>query len=351
MAGTIHPVGAPLIECSPRVKPRVEWGTEVADPRSRPFHGHRFPAPYACPRLMLTLIRPFACSAFLWLAFLWFAYLWFAGTPAFADAPARIPLWENGAPGSRDRMNEPETLTGANVTNVHHPSITAYLPDAARATGTAVLIAPGGGHRMLCLGHEGDALADWFADRGIAAFVLRYRLCREPESTYSLQDHAMADTRRAIRTIRDRAEQWNVDVNRIGILGFSAGGELAAYAAMDPAPGRPDDSDPVERMSSRPDFHALIYPGKSDTFKINASMSPAFVAFGFNDRKDISEGMAEVYLQYKRAGVPCEMHVYANAGHGFGFRPGTTTAAGDWPIRFCEWLVDSNLLDEPNHDP
>jgi acetyl esterase/lipase len=263
-----------------------------------------------------------------------------------ADSPSKIPLWADGAPGSVERMNEPEKLDGTNVSNVHHPSITPYLPAEGQATGTAILIAPGGGHQKLCLGHEGDALAQWFAEHGIAAFVLRYRLCREPDSPYTLEGDAMDDTRRAIRTVRANAQAWKINPNRIGIVGFSAGGELAAYAAMNPEEGDLQSGDPVERVSSRPDFQGLIYPGKSGTFTVKPGMPPAFIAFGFHDRDDISIGMANVYLQYKAADVPCEMHVYSNAGHGFGFRPNTTTAAGDWPQRMYDWLVDTKLLDK-----
>lgn len=263
-----------------------------------------------------------------------------------ADSPSKIPLWADGAPGSVERMNEPEKLDGTNVSNVHHPSITPYLPAEGQATGTAILIAPGGGHQKLCLGHEGDALAQWFAEHGIAAFVLRYRLCREPDSPYTLEGDAMDDTRRAIRTVRANAQAWKINPNRIGIVGFSAGGELAAYAAMNPEEGDLQSGDPVERVSSRPDFQGLIYPGKSGTFTVKPGMPPAFIAFGFHDRDDISIGMANVYLKYKAADVPCEMHVYSNAGHGFGFRPNTTTAAGDWPQRMYDWLVDTKLLDK-----
>lgn len=256
----------------------------------------------------------------------------------------RIPLWVDGAPGSAERMNEAEKQNGANVSNVHHPSITPFLPAAETATGTAVLIAPGGGHRVLCLGHEGDSLAEWFAEQGIAAFVMRYRLCREPDSPYTLEGHAMDDTRRAIRIVRANATDWGISPDRIGIVGFSAGGELAAYAAMKPESGNPLSDDPIERVSSRPDFQGLIYPGKSNTFTVEPGMPPAFIAFGFQDRDDISIGMAKVYLQYKAVGVPCEMHVYSNAGHGFGFLPDSVTAAGDWPHRMVEWLVDTKLL-------
>lgn len=264
--------------------------------------------------------------------------------PPQSTSQERIPLWQEGAPGSKARMNEPEKVEGENVTNVHHPSITAYLPAKDQANGTAVIIAPGGGHRVLCLGHEGDALAEWFAEQGIAAFVLRYRLCREPNSTYTLVGNAMDDARRAIRTVRLRAAEWNINPDRVGILGFSAGGELAAYSAMKSDSGNPNASDPVEKMSSRPNFQGLIYPGKSETFTVEPGMPPAFVAYGYNDREDIAVGMAKVYLKYKEAGVPCELHVYSNAGHGFGYRPGTKSAAGDWPKRFVEWLVDSKLL-------
>lgn len=265
-------------------------------------------------------------------------------TDTLADQPAMVPLWSQGAPGSQERMNEPEKVDGTNVSNIHNPSITPYLPAAGKSTGTAVLIAPGGGHSKLCLGHEGDSLAEWFAEHGIAAFVLRYRLCREEGSSYTLKGHAMDDTRRAIRTLRHRAEEWKIDPQRVGILGFSAGGELAAYSAMESDSGNPQAPDLVERISSRPDFQGLIYPGKSSTFSVKPGMPPAFIAFGYNDRPDISIGMAEVYLKYKAAQVPCEMHVYANAGHGFGYRPDATSAAGQWPRRFCEWLVDSELL-------
>ncbi|MCC9658656.1 alpha/beta hydrolase [Rhodopirellula halodulae] len=261
-----------------------------------------------------------------------------------AHEAEHIALWKDGAPGSVDRMNEAPIWEGANLTNVHHPTITPYVPAPEKSTGTAVLICPGGGHKKLCLGHEGDSLAKWFAERGIAAFVLRYRLCREPNSPYTLEGHAMDDTHRAIRMIRSRAEEWNLKTDRIGILGFSAGGELAAYSAMNPQDGNAQSADPIEQVSSRPDFHALIYPGKSATFEVHEGMSPAFVAFGYHDREDIAVGMAHVYLKYKAANVPCEMHVYSEAGHGFGFREDRNKAALKWPERLEDWLIDRKLL-------
>jgi acetyl esterase/lipase len=260
-----------------------------------------------------------------------------------ADTPPAIPLWPAGAPGSEARKDEAEKQEGANVVNVHNPSITAFIP-TKDATGVAVLIAPGGGHSKLCLGHEGYALAEWFQEHGVAAFVLKYRLAREKGSTYTIQDHAMADTRRALRLIRSRAKEWNIRPDRVGVMGFSAGGELAAFAAMKNDPGKPDAADSIERESSRPDFQALIYPGTSGLFSAEKGMPPLFIACGYGDRPDIAEGMATLYLKYKAAGVKAELHIYSEAGHGFGYRPGTTTAAGKWPERFMEWLKDSKLL-------
>lgn len=260
-----------------------------------------------------------------------------------ADLPQGIPLWANGAPGSEARKSEPEKVENGNVTNVHNPTITPFLPAEGKGTGVAVIIAPGGGHSKLCLGHEGYALGEWFRDQGIAAFVLKYRLSKEEGSTYTLEGHAMDDARRAIRTVRSRAKEWGIKPDRIGILGFSAGGELAAFSAMKSDAGKADDADIIERAGSRPDFQALIYPGKSGMFTVEKGMPPLFIACGYGDRPDIAEGMASLYLKYKAAGVKAELHIYANAGHGFGYRPGTKTAAGAWVDRFREWLVDSGL--------
>ena len=272
----------------------------------------------------------------------------------FADRPSSIPLWPNGAPGSVDRMAEAEKEDigpgKCNVTNIHHPSITPYLvpkksTDSQTLKATpAILICPGGGHRMLCLGHEGYDLAQWFADHGIAAFVLKNRLAREPDSKYTIDEHAMADTRRALRMIRSNAKEWNIDAAKLGVLGFSAGGELAALAAMESDDGKSDSTDPIDRAGCRPDFQVLIYPGSSSRFTVRKGMPPVFIALGAKDRDDISIGMAQLYLKYKAEGVPAELHIYSNAGHGFGYRPDSNQAAGDWPLRLREWMIDSNLM-------
>src|SRR5262249_20134842 len=175
-----------------------------------------------------------------------------------ANQPKEIPLWPNGAPGSEGKSG-PEavrvTESGERVvSNVHQPSITPYLPPKEKATGAAVIIAPGGGHRELWTDHQGHNVARYLSARGVAAFVLKYRLAREANSTYTVDEHAMADMRRAIRLVRGRAAEWNVNTSRVGVMGFSAGGELAALASMSFDGGNKEAADTIERESSKPDF-------------------------------------------------------------------------------------------------
>jgi acetyl esterase/lipase len=177
--------------------------------------------------------------------------------------------------------------------------------------------------------------------------VLKYRLAREANSTYTVDDHALADMRRAIRLVRSRAPEWNINTSRVGVMGFSAGGELAALAGMRFDGGAKEAADAIERESSKPDFQALIYPGSSSRFAPTKDSPPAFIVCGYGDRPDISQGMAEVYLKFKQAGVPAELHIYASAGHGFGLRDNNAKAVGKWPARFEEWLADLGFMQKP----
>lgn len=272
-----------------------------------------------------------------------------AALVAIANA-AQLPelfLWPNGAPGSEGKTNELVVITSnsgeRSIYQVHKPSITPFLPAPAAKPVTAVIVIPGGGHRVLAYDHEGDFVAQALSEHGIAAFVLKYRLARETNSTYSITNHAVPDTQRAIRTIRARAKEWNVNPDRIGVMGFSAGGELASLSSLNFDNGNASPSDAIEHASSKPNFQALIYPGRSEQIQPTPNSPPAFLACGFKDRPDISEGLAQVYLRFKAVKVPCELHIYSGAGHGFGFRPKQNTPANAWLARFEEWLADSKL--------
>jgi acetyl esterase/lipase len=265
-----------------------------------------------------------------------------------AEPPAEIPLWPNGAPGSEAKTATELVTTSASgersVSSIHNPSITPYIPAKDKATGTAILVIPGGGHRVLAITHEGYNVAEWLRDRGIAAFVLKHRLAREKDSTYKIEVESFADTQRAIRLIRSRAQEWNIDVSRVGAMGFSAGGELVALAGMRFDSGSTGATDPIERQQSRPDFLGLIYPGRSGDIQPTKDSPPAFLACAYNDRTDISEGLADVYLRFKRAGVPAELHIYGSGGHGFGLRASNRRPVGAWMVRFEEWLGESGFL-------
>ena len=265
-----------------------------------------------------------------------------------ADRPAEIPLWPGGAPGSEGKPAKETVTTSASgelsVSGIHNPSITPYLPARDKATGLAILVIPGGGHRVLAITHEGYNVAEWLRERGIAAFVLKHRLAREAESTYKIDVDSLADTQRALRLIRSRAKEWNIDPNRIGALGFSAGGELVSLAATRSDTGNASAADPIDRESSALTFQALIYPGRSGDIQPTKESPPVFLAASYTDRHDISEGLAEAYLRFKRAGVPAELHIYSTGGHGFGLRATNKRPVGNWIVRFEEWMRDSGFV-------
>jgi acetyl esterase/lipase len=230
------------------------------------------------------------------------------------------------------------------VSGVHRPSVTPYIPSEEKATGAAVVIAPGGGHRELWMDHEGYCVAAWLKDRGVAAFVLKYRLARETGSMYSIEGTELGDIKRAIRLVRSHAAQWSLDRERIGVMGFSAGGEIAALASTRYERGASDGKDPIERESSRPNFQALIYPGIPGELSFSTQTPPAFLICGEDDRPDIARGVPKLYLSLKEAGVSAELHVFAHTGHGFGMRPNNPLPVFGWIELFLQWLSAENFL-------
>jgi dienelactone hydrolase len=266
----------------------------------------------------------------------------------FARTPLVVPLWPGGAPGSEGKSQARFVRVTADgehvVSSIHHPSITVYLPARNDASGAAVIVAPGGGHRELWVDHEGHNVARWLSAHGVAAFVLEYRLARETNSTYTVEGHSLADMQRAIRLVRSRATEWNVDPARLGVMGFSAGGEVAALASMRFDAGQPNAADLIEREGCKPAFQALIYPGRSGNIVPETNSPPVFLACGNNDRSDISEGLANVYLKFKHINVPAELHVFAGVGHGFGLRERNRGAIAGWPQRLLEWMEQLGYL-------
>ena len=259
-----------------------------------------------------------------------------------------VLLWPNGAPGSEGKTAAETVRVNENgehvVSGVHRPSLTPYLPSTDKATGAAVIIAPGGGHRELWMDHEGYRIAQWLSERGVAAFVLKYRLARETGSTYTIDGTELADIRRALRLVRSRASEWNIDPARIGVMGFSAGGELAAMAGTRFDAGNAAAADPIERQSSKPAFQALIYPVIPHDMSLSQQTPPAFLVCGEDDRADIAQGLPQLFVSLKQAGVSAELHVFARTGHGFGLRPTNRPPVSDWPQLFLEWLDVEGML-------
>jgi len=262
-----------------------------------------------------------------------------------ADEPQVIPLWPNGAPGFEDRRNEPEQAKDYWVRNIHNPSITVFPSAKQTASGAAALIVPGGGHRELVFKAEGVEPAKFLNELGVTAFVLKHRLARETNSPYSLDKHPREDAQRAMRLIRSRAAEWNLDTNRIGVMGFSAGGEVVAMLAYSPTAGDPNAADPIERMNCRADFQISIYPGPVGIpDQIPADVPPAFFLVANDDRGHVQPVLSQLE-KYRQARRLIEVHLYARGGHGFNMGNRSKLASiRDWPKRLADWMFDNNIL-------
>ena len=261
-----------------------------------------------------------------------------------AQAQQVIPLWQNGAPGFEARRDEPEQHKDWWYKNIHNPSITVFLPPAGKANGTAVIVAAGGGHRELVFEPEGVEPARFLASQGITAFALKYRLFRESGSPYK-PAHMAEDIRRAMRTVRARAAEWKLDPGRIGVMGWSAGGEVAAMVAYPPVGGDPKATDVIERASARPDFQILIYPGPLGIpDKIPADAPPLFV-LGAADDEYVAGVLFDITRKYNEAGAPVEAHIYAQGKHAFNMgQRSEYVSIRHWPQRLTDWLEDRGYL-------
>jgi endo-1,4-beta-xylanase len=261
--------------------------------------------------------------------------------------PQKLFLWPDGAPGAMANGGE-ETVRVTEqgdhvVSNVHRPSLTPYLPKG-KHSGVSVIVVPGGGHRELWTDHEGHNVARFLAERGIAAFVLQYRLARAPDSTYTIEGDALNDLKRAIRLVRARAE-WSADTRLIGVMGFSAGGQLAALGATGADAGDPAAKDPIDRVASKLNFAALVYPGAWPDLKIGADTPPMWLLCGGDDRPEVVAGVANIYLKLHESKVPAELHIYDHVAHGFGLRATLAGPVASWPQQFVDWLKVSKFVE------
>ena len=274
--------------------------------------------------------------------------------PSLNAAPQEIPLWDAGAPGA------------LGTTDGDIPTLTIHRANRG-ATGTGVVVAPGGGYGALAMDHEGRQVAAYFNAMGVAAFILKYRL--GPKYRHPIE---LGDAQRAIRLVRSRAKEFGVSPDRIGLMGFSAGGHLAATAGTRFDGGNASAPDAIDRAGSRPDFLILGYPvitfeqgvthagsvrnllGEnpdpkllellSNELHVTAQTPPTFLFHTNADTGVIPENSIRFYLALRKARVPAEMHIFENGPHGVGLALGDP-ALGTWPTLLTNWLRGRGLLE------
>jgi len=303
---------------------------------------------------------------------------------AVAADEFEIPIWPGIAPGSagstlKEEYRDRPITDGTGVTRdrsvrgVTRPTLTVYLPTQHKATGAAVVVCPGGGFGHLAIDKEGHDVARWLQSHGIAGAVVKYRL-PDPNIGLYVPNGSIPDMRRAIRIVRLNAGKWNIDPKRIGVMGFSAGGYMAAAAGTLFDEGNPNADDPIRRVSCRPDFIAPVYPlvslelqaGRSagllermlgqdlsshmiseyslDT-RVTPQTPPTFLVHAHDDGLSVEHSI-RFYLALRRAKVPAELHVYSKGGHGFGIRQrGQSVSA--WRERWLEWMRVEGFLLHP----
>ncbi len=280
---------------------------------------------------------------------------------ARAAEPITLKLWPGTPPGDENLTLPAEAdqtkpddklIAGRRIIklgNVSTPTLAVYRPAKEKDTGAAVVICPGGGHRILAYDLEGTEVAEWLNGIGVTGIVLKYRVpARDKQKPWLA---AVQDAQRAMSLVRSRASEWGLDAKRIGILGFSAGGETAALTAV-LANRQYPPADEVDKVSSRPDFAVLVYAGGlvdreektrlRDYVQVTKETPPTFLVHAFDDGVP-AENSLLFYLALKKAGVPSELHLYDRGGHGYGLRP-TELPVTAWPKRCEEWLKASGIV-------
>ncbi len=278
-----------------------------------------------------------------------------ASLSATAAEPISVKLWPTGAPEKADFKPQPETDVKKEdgirrVSNVSDPTIEVYK--AEKPNGTAVLVCPGGGYGILAIEHEGTQVCDYLNTLGVTGIVLKYRVPRrDNEQPWAAP---LQDAQRAMGIIRHHAAEWGIKPDRLGILGFSAGGNLAVVTALH-ANERTYKEDPSLDMDARPSFAVPVYPAYLvDNDKAPTALKPEIVVpkdappiclLHASDDKITASGSAMLYLEYKKLGLPAEIHCYALGGHGFGMKP-NGKPVNMWHVRVGEWMKSMGWLSE-----
>ncbi|MDB5302279.1 MAG: axeA1 3, partial [Phycisphaerales bacterium] len=263
-----------------------------------------------------------------------------------------VTLWPKGSPMLKalEGYDKPEQFNVSkahpdhvqSVVNIHNPSIEVHLAPPEKANGMAVIVAAGGGNQTCNVGNEGTDIADWLNGLGVHAFVERYRL-----RPYGSATDALADTQRSFRVVRAHAKEWGVDPRRLGIMGFSAGGEQAAWVTLKFDEGNPKATDAVEKESCRPDFSVLVYAGwrRMDVSDVPKNAPPTFLTSAGIDDEFHARQTVEFYDALFKAKIPAELHIYGHGGHGGGIGSRKGIPFGTWQVRFVEWAKDLGLMD------
>jgi len=289
-----------------------------------------------------------------------------AQQPAWQPAPGHttLPIWPAGVPGSTTPATnvppEVDTTTSKDnliagkplirLGNVSTPTITLYKPAKANGAVPAVVVFPGGGYHILAIDLEGTEVCDWLNEAGLACVLLKYRV---PDSgPYPKSPAALQDAQRAVGLTRQHAEEWGIDPKRVGVLGFSAGGHLAAALSTHFDKRLYDRVDAADDLGCRPDFAVVVYPGylalqeqnmaTNPDIKPTSDTPPTFIVQAEDDPVHV-ENATNYFLQLKQAKVPAELHIYSEGGHGYGLRR-TSQPVTAWPLLVEKWLHTINVL-------
>jgi acetyl esterase/lipase len=266
-----------------------------------------------------------------------------------SEKPLVVELWPGRAPGETAEGG-PDVEKGKSVTGVTRPTIRVSRPAKDKDTGAAILICPGGAYRVLAFEHEGTQVASWLNSIGLTAVLLRYRVPQRPGDTDNVCP--LQDAQRAMGIARSRGAEWGIDPKRLGVMGFSAGGHLAAHLSTNCEHRAYPAVDSADESSCRPDFQILVYPGgildRQDKEKLSPQIrvskdTPPCLLVAASDDKGAVPGMLRLYQALRESGISSELHLYAAGGHGFGMHP-SDQPFGSWTRRCEEWMRSRGTL-------